>query len=58
MAARLGVRKRVSDQAVDAAFAAQREFQDRLLAAGARALHALAETGAPGLVLHGRPYNV
>jgi predicted CoA-substrate-specific enzyme activase len=58
MAARLGVRKRASDQAVDAAYAAQREFQDRLLAAGARALHALADAGAPGIVLIGRPYNI
>lgn len=58
MAQRLGVTRRASDQAVDAAYAAQRTFQERLLEAGARALDALDRSGAPGVVLVGRPYNI
>jgi predicted nucleotide-binding protein (sugar kinase/HSP70/actin superfamily) len=54
----LGVRRRVSDQAVDAAYAAQRTYQDRLLEAGARALDTLDRAHAPGIVLVGRPYNI
>jgi predicted CoA-substrate-specific enzyme activase len=54
----LGVRRRASDQAVDLAYAAQRTYQDRLLAAGARALDALDRAHAPGIVLVGRPYNI
>ena len=38
---RLGVTRRASDRAVDAAYAAQREFQDKLLEAGRRALAVL-----------------
>jgi predicted CoA-substrate-specific enzyme activase len=55
---RLGVTRRASDRAVDAAYAAQRAFQERLLEAGRRALAALDETGEPGLVLVGRGYNI
>jgi len=55
---RLGVTRRASDRAVDAAYRAQREFQDRLLEAGRRALAVLDETGEPGLVLAGRGYNI
>ncbi|HEX7485554.1 MAG TPA: acyl-CoA dehydratase activase [Vicinamibacterales bacterium] len=58
MAAHLGVRRRESDRAVDAAYAAQRRFQDGLLEAGRRALDALDRAGEPGLVLVGRPYNI
>jgi predicted CoA-substrate-specific enzyme activase len=58
MAAHLGVRRRPSDRAVDAAYAAQRRFQDTLLHAGRRALEALERTGQPGIVLVGRPYNI
>ncbi|MCP5116066.1 MAG: hypothetical protein GY953_35010 [bacterium] len=58
MAARLGVRRRTSDKAVDAAYIAQREFQQRLIAAGAKALAALDESGEPGLLLIGRGYNI
>ncbi|MGO4881845.1 MAG: acyl-CoA dehydratase activase [Bryobacteraceae bacterium] len=54
----LGVSRRASDRAVDAAFAAQREFQNRLLELGRRALGVLEETGEPGLVLAGRGYNI
>src|ERR1051326_3414575 len=56
--ARLGVARRASDRAVDAAYAEQREFQARLLQAGARALAVLEQTGEPGLVLAGRSYNI
>ncbi|MCL5744764.1 MAG: acyl-CoA dehydratase activase-related protein, partial [Acidobacteria bacterium] len=55
---RLGVSRRASDRAVDAAYAAQREFQERLLAAGREALAVLENTGEPGLVLVGRGYNI
>jgi predicted CoA-substrate-specific enzyme activase len=55
---RLGVTRRASDRACDAAYAAQREFQEKLLAAGRRALATLERTGEPGLVLAGRGYNI
>jgi predicted nucleotide-binding protein (sugar kinase/HSP70/actin superfamily) len=55
---RLGVTRRASDAAVNAAYKAQREFQDALLAAGRRALETLEQTGEPGLVLAGRGYNI
>jgi len=55
---RIGVKRRSSDHAVDAAYAAQREFQEKLLEAGRRALAILEETGEPGLVMAGRSYNI
>jgi predicted CoA-substrate-specific enzyme activase len=55
---RIGVTRRASDRACDAAYSAQREFQDKLLAAGRRALETLERTGEPGLVLAGRGYNI
>ncbi len=55
---RLGVTRRASDRAVDAAYAAQREFQVRLIEAGRRALEALDQTGEPGILLVGRGYNI
>jgi len=55
---RIGVSKRASDRAVDAAYAAQREFQQKLLEAGRKALEKLDSTGEPGLVLAGRGYNI
>ncbi len=58
VAQRLGFRRRASDRAVDAAYAAQREFQNRLLAAGRRALETLDEQGEPGIILVGRSYNI
>jgi predicted CoA-substrate-specific enzyme activase len=58
MAAHLGVRRRTSDRAVDAAYAAQRRFQEGLLEAGRRALESLERAGEPGIVLVGRPYNI
>jgi len=58
MGRRLGAKRRESDAAVDAAYAAQREFQEKLLAAGRKALATLHATGEPGLVLLGRSYNL
>jgi predicted CoA-substrate-specific enzyme activase len=55
---RIGIKRRASDRAVDAAFTEQREFQDKLIAAGRRALATLDETGEPGLILAGRGYNI
>ncbi|MBM3747433.1 MAG: hypothetical protein FJW34_16735, partial [Acidobacteria bacterium] len=55
---RLGVSRRASDRAAGAAYAAQREFQARLLAAGRQALEVLDETGEPGILLVGRGYNI
>ncbi len=55
---KLGVKRRASDRAVDAAYAAEREFQDKLLEAGRRAMDVLEKTGEPGLVLLGRGYNI
>ena len=54
----LGIHRRVSDAAVDAAYTQQREFQERLLELGRRALEVLERTGEPGLVLVGRGYNI
>jgi predicted CoA-substrate-specific enzyme activase len=55
---RLGVTRRASDRAVDAAYTEQREFQAKLLEAGRNALAVLERTGEPGLVLAGRAYNM
>lgn len=55
---KLGVSRKASDAAVDAAYSAQREFQERLLAAGREALARLEQAGEPGLVLVGRGYNI
>ena len=55
---RLGVSRRTSDRAVDAAYAAQREFQQRLLEAGRQALEVLKQTGEPGIIIVGRSYNI
>jgi predicted CoA-substrate-specific enzyme activase len=55
---RLGVTRRASDAAVEAAYKAQREFGDAMLEAGRRALETLERTGEPGLLLAGRGYNI
>ncbi|HWC99813.1 MAG TPA: acyl-CoA dehydratase activase [Candidatus Sulfopaludibacter sp.] len=55
---RLGVKRRASDAAVEAAYRTQREFQENLLEAGRWALAKLEEAGEPGLVLAGRGYNI
>ncbi|HBY58472.1 MAG TPA: hypothetical protein DEH78_01535 [Solibacterales bacterium] len=58
MAQKLGISRKASDGAVEAAYATQREFQRRLLEAGERAMARLEETGEPGLILAGRGYNI
>ncbi|HWR51358.1 MAG TPA: acyl-CoA dehydratase activase [Bryobacteraceae bacterium] len=58
IAARLGFKQKLSDRAVDAAYASQREYQNKLLAAGRRALEQLDEAGEPGILLVGRGYNI
>ncbi len=55
---KLGVARRASDRAAEAAYSEQREFQEKLLAAGRNALAVLRRTGEPGLVLAGRGYNL
>ena len=58
LCAPLGVKGRVVDSALGAAYGAQRDFQDRLIAAGRRVLETLRAAGEPGIVIIGRPYNV
>ena len=55
---RLGVKARASDRAADAAYAEQRAFQEKLMAAGRQALEVLEKSGEPGLLLAGRAYNL
>ena len=55
---RVGVARRASDRAVEAAYTEQRVFQEKLIRAGQRALDELEATGEPGLVLVGRGYNL
>ena len=57
-AADLKISRRKSDLAVGAAYAAQNDFDRALLDAGERALAALQQTGEPGVILVGRPYNL
>jgi predicted CoA-substrate-specific enzyme activase len=55
---RIGVTRQASDRAVEAAYTEQREFQQKLLAAGRQALGVLEQSGEPGLILAGRGYNI
>ncbi|MEK7407599.1 MAG: acyl-CoA dehydratase activase [Acidobacteriota bacterium] len=55
---RVGINRRTSDRAVDAAYAAQRQYQERLLEAGRQAMETLERTGEPGVVVVGRGYNI
>jgi predicted CoA-substrate-specific enzyme activase len=54
----LGIPSRSARLAARAAFMAQREFASALLSAGQRALDTLKQTGEPGVILVGRPYNI
>ncbi|HWR14636.1 MAG TPA: acyl-CoA dehydratase activase [Terriglobales bacterium] len=54
----LGISKRVSDRAVDSAYAAQKQFAQSLLWKGAEALQLLNNSDEPALILIGRPYNI
>ncbi|MDY6913896.1 MAG: acyl-CoA dehydratase activase [Planctomycetota bacterium] len=53
-----GISKRRIARAVAAAYEAQDEFQNKALAFGSRALETLDRTGATGIVVVGRPYNI
>ena len=53
-----GISARTVQRAVQEGFAAQDRFRQAVLAAGAKAMDALRTSGAPGIVLIGRPYNV
>jgi predicted CoA-substrate-specific enzyme activase len=55
---RLGVSRKQSDRAVDAAYAAQSKFNAQLLEEGRKACAALDETGEPAILLVGRAYNL
>lgn len=55
---RLGITRRASDRAVEAAYTEQRKFSEHLIEAGRKALAALDATGEPGIVLAGRGYNM
>ncbi len=57
-AADLGVRRSIARQAFDAAWVVQQQFRGAYEQAGREALATLAETGEPGMVLVGRPYNI
>jgi predicted nucleotide-binding protein (sugar kinase/HSP70/actin superfamily) len=56
--AELGVERGVARRAFEAGQAALREFRARYQEAGGAALAALQQTGEPGMVLVGRPYNI
>ncbi len=53
-----GISSGINKRAVSAAYKAQQNFRESLLNAGERARARLEETGEPGLVLLGRPYNL
>jgi activator of 2-hydroxyglutaryl-CoA dehydratase/predicted nucleotide-binding protein (sugar kinase/HSP70/actin superfamily) len=54
----LGVRPSIAYRALEAGLAAQQRFRAAYAAAGQEALAKLIETGQPGMVLVGRPYNI
>jgi predicted CoA-substrate-specific enzyme activase len=54
----LGIGRRQSDRAVDAAYSAQADFNAKLLNEGRKAWAALEKTGEPAVLLVGRPYNL
>jgi len=58
LAATLGRDRKANRRAVAAAFDAQSSFKQSLLSAGSRALMNIETTGAPAIVLLGRPYNI
>jgi len=53
-----GIRRRQSDEAVNAAYEAQAKFTARLIEEGRRACAGLESTGEPAILLVGRPYNI
>jgi len=57
-AADLGVQPSVARKAFETASAAQDQFRSAYQRAGSEALALLAQTGEPGIVVVGRPYNI
>jgi predicted nucleotide-binding protein (sugar kinase/HSP70/actin superfamily) len=57
-AGELGVPQRRAEQAFITALAAQRRFRTDYEEAGRQALKTLIESGEPGMVIVGRPYNI
>lgn len=55
---RFGASRRMSNRAVDAAYAAQSRFTQELLKKGKEACEALRTTGEPAVLLIGRAYNI
>jgi predicted nucleotide-binding protein (sugar kinase/HSP70/actin superfamily) len=55
---RLGVSRRQSDDAADAAYFAQTRFSERLIEEGHQACATLRATGEPAVLLIGRAYNI
>jgi predicted CoA-substrate-specific enzyme activase len=55
---RLGIARRRSDAAVEAAYGAQADFEQRLRDAGRQALTTLEQTREPAILLVGRAYNL
>jgi predicted CoA-substrate-specific enzyme activase len=58
VASRLGVARRKSKEALALAYRAQRSFVEWRLSQGAEALTTLGQTGAPAVLILGRPYNI
>jgi predicted CoA-substrate-specific enzyme activase len=54
----LGTKRSVAERALEIAQQAQRRFEETYRRAGREALAALVESGEPGLVIVGRPYNI
>lgn len=55
---RIGVQRKQSDRAVEAAYSAQAEFTAKILAEGRNACAVLEQTGEPAVLLVGRAYNI
>ena len=55
---RFKISRRRSNRAVEAAYEAQRRFEEDLLKIGIEAIEKLEETGELGIILIGRPYNI
>lgn len=55
---RFAVTRRESDRAVQAGYAAQQRFTERLIEEGHKACATLRATGEPAVLLLGRPYNI
>ena len=54
----LNIQKDENKKAVNAAYQAQERYKDQLLSLGEVTMRTLVETGEPGVVLVGRPYNL